>query len=230
MSHNQDASNVSKYGFSLTTHLSMLFNMQSPRAPSSKRTCIKIHQLTPRHKTAMVQHLLALSPEDRYLRFGYAASDEHITAHVETLNFQHATLFGIFNRSLKLVALAQTGFTLDRQCNRCAEFGVSVLQSYRGRSFGRALFQRSAMHARNEGVDRFLVHALTQNRTMLGIAKAAGASIVTEGDESQAMIMLPPADLDSQLSEVWQDNLARLRYNFNKWFKRVGALIPNKQG
>lgn len=86
------------------------------------------------------------------------------------------------------------------------------------------------MHARNEGVDRFLVHALTQNRTMLGIAKAAGASIVTEGDESQAMIMLPPADLDSQLSEVWQDNLARLRYNFNKWFKRVGALIPNKQG
>ena len=178
----------------------------------------------------MTQHLLLLSAEDRYLRFGYAASDEHIIAHVETLDFQHATLFGMFNRSLKLVALAQIGFTLDRQCNRCAEFGVSVLEEYRGHSYGRALFDRAAMHARNEGVDRFLVHALTQNRSMLHIAKSAGASVVSEGDESQAMILLPPADLESQLTEVWQDNLARLLYGAQKWIKRLGGLIPNKQG
>ena len=208
----------------------MSITSKRARASVPNRWCAKIHQLTPRHRAAMVQHLLSLSTEDRYLRFGYAASDEHIIAHVETLNFQHATLFGIFNRALKLVALAQTGFTLDRQCNRCAEFGVSVLQDYRGRSYGRALFERAAMHARNEGVDRFLVHALTQNRPMLHIAKSAGAAVVTEGDESQAMILLPAADLESQVTEVWQDNLARLRYGFHKWLKRLSGLIPTKQG
>jgi RimJ/RimL family protein N-acetyltransferase len=182
---------------------------------------VRVRELSSRHRSAMIAHLLELSCEDRYLRFGYAASDEHINAHVETMHFGHSTLFGIFNRSMKLVAMAQLAYTLDRHCNRCAEFGVSVAKEYRGKAYGQALFERAAQHARNEGIDRFLVHALTQNRPMLHIARKAGADMVLDGDESQAMLILPPADLNSQVGEAWTDGLAKARHLFRALWHRV---------
>ena len=187
----------------------------------SKRVAVRVRELSNRHRPAMIAHLLGLSGEDRYLRFGYAATDEHIIAHVETMNFNHSTLFGIFNRSLKLVAMAQLAYTLDRHCNRCAEFGVSVCKEYRGKAYGQALFERAAQHARNEGVDRFLVHALTQNRPMLHIARKAGAELVMDGDESQAMLLLAKADLESQVTEVWSDSVAKARHRFRKLLQRL---------
>jgi len=207
--------------------MSHLLNHFRTWSQSKKR--IAIRQLSARHRQAMTQHLLALAPEDRYLRFGYAATDEHISAHVETLNFQHVTAFGVFNRSLKLVGLAQISFTFDRQCQRCAEFGVSVLPECRGRSLGRALFERAATHARNEGVARFLVHALTQNRPMLHIAKSAGASVHSEGDESQVIIVLPPADFDSQVGEVWHNGLAKAGYKLQKIWRRMRSTKPSPE-
>jgi GNAT superfamily N-acetyltransferase len=193
----------------------------TPDPTRCQRASVRVRELSNRHRPAMIAHLLGLSGEDRYLRFGYAASDEHIIAHVETMNFNHSTLFGVFNRSLKLVAMAQLAYTLDRHCNRCAEFGVSVCKDYRGRAYGQALFERAAKHARNEGIDRFLVHALTQNRPMLHIARKAGADMVMDGDESQAMLILPKADLESQVTEVWSDSVAKARHRFRELWHRL---------
>lgn len=181
----------------------------------------RIRELSPRHRQAMIAHLLSLSAEDRYLRFGYAATDEHIIAHVETLNFEHTNVFGVFNRQLKLVAFAQLGYTLDRHCVRCAEFGVSVDKEARGQALGQALFARAAQHARNEGIDRFLVHALTQNRPMLHIARKAGAEMIMHGDESQAILVLPKADLESQVSEVVQDGMAKTGHRLRRLWRRL---------
>lgn len=169
----------------------------------------------------MIAHLLGLSAEDRYLRFGYAASDEHIIAHVETLNFHHTNVFGVFNRQMRLIAMAQLAYTLDRNCVRCAEFGVSVDQEARGQAFGQALFARAAQHARNEGIDRFLVHALTQNRPMLHIARKAGADMVMDGEESQAMLMLPKADMESQVSEAWHNGVATTGHRLRRLWRQL---------
>lgn len=169
----------------------------------------------------MIAHLLHLSAEDRYLRFGYAATDEHIIAHVETLNFEHTNVFGVFNRQLKLVAMAQLAYTLDRNCVRCAEFGVSVDHEARGQAYGQALFARAAQHARNEGIDRFLVHALTQNRPMLHIARKAGAELAMNGDESQAILLLPKADMESQVSEAWQNGVAKTGHRLRRLWRRL---------
>jgi hypothetical protein len=60
------------------------------------------------------EHLLALPPPDRYLRFGYAASDEQIGRYVDQLNFERDELFGIFNRKLELIAMAHLAFLWTR--------------------------------------------------------------------------------------------------------------------
>ena len=44
---------------------------------------IPIRKLSPRHRPKILQHLLALEPQDRYLRFGYPANDEQIGRYVE---------------------------------------------------------------------------------------------------------------------------------------------------
>ena len=56
-------------------------------------------------------HLLALEPADRYLRFGYAASDDQIRRYAEQLNFERDDIFGIYNRRLELIAMAHLAYT-----------------------------------------------------------------------------------------------------------------------
>ena len=65
---------------------------------SPARGWIPIRPLSPRHKPRILAHLVALSDGDRYLRFGYPATDEHIRRYVDGLNFERDEIFGIFNR------------------------------------------------------------------------------------------------------------------------------------
>ena len=48
---------------------------------------IPIAPLGIEHVAQILAHLLALSEHDRYLRFGYTATDDHIQRYVAGLNF-----------------------------------------------------------------------------------------------------------------------------------------------
>jgi GNAT superfamily N-acetyltransferase len=111
---------------------------------------VPIRSIGPGQRERILAHLLSLEPHDRYLRFGYAANDEQITRYVDQLNFERDELFGIFNRRLDLIAMAHLAFSIDPQYTSCAEFGVSVAKSARGRGYGSRLFERAVMHARND--------------------------------------------------------------------------------
>jgi RimJ/RimL family protein N-acetyltransferase len=163
---------------------------------------VPIRSLSRSHARAITRHLLALPPQDRYLRFGYAATDEQIRRYVERLNFERDELLGIFNRRLQLIAMAHLAFSTDPRCLSCAEFGVSVSRSARGRGYGSQLFGRAVVHARNEGVQMLFIHALSENTAMLRIARKAGATIERDGPEAEAHLRLPPADFDSRVSEL----------------------------
>ena len=43
---------------------------------------------------------MALDASDRYLRFGFPATDAQIAKYVDMLDFDHDEVFGIFNRRL----------------------------------------------------------------------------------------------------------------------------------
>jgi len=173
---------------------------------------VPIRSLGPRHRERIAAHLKALEPDDRYLRFGYSAADEQIGRYVTGLDFERDDIFGIYNRKLDLIAMAHLAFSHDAQASACAEFGVSVLAKARGRGYGTRLFERAAMHARNEGVELLFIQALSENTAMLKIARNAGATLERLGSETEAYLRLPPATLDSRLSELALEQIAQTDY------------------
>jgi RimJ/RimL family protein N-acetyltransferase len=173
--------------------------------------------------------LLALSEEDRYLRFGFAANDEQIKCYVAQLNFERDDIFGIYNRRLELIAMAHLAFSMDSDLSACAEFGVSVSSHVRGRGYGARLFDRAAMHACNEGISRMFIHALSENHAMLRIARQAGAKVERFGSESEAHLLLPPATLDTRLTELVDEQLAQTNYQIKVQVKQFWDFLATVQ-
>ncbi len=190
---------------------------------------IPIRSLSPRYKPHVLAHLLSLKPEDRYLRFGYPATDEQIEHYVTGLKFERDEIFGVFNRRLALVAMAHLAYSVDPQWASCAEFGVSVSSHQRGRGLGARLFSHAVMHARNQGVSMLFIHALSENVAMLKIARHAGAKVQRDGSESEAYLSLPEATLDSQLSGLMQEQMAELDYQLKNQAQQFRAWLATVQ-
>ncbi len=197
--------------------------------PHVRSLVVPIRSIGPSHGERIAAHLLALAPQDRYLRFGYAANDEQIQRYVDGLNFERDEIFGIYNRKLELIAMAHLAYSTDPQLRSCAEFGVSVLAQARGRGYGARLFDRAVIHARNDGVDMMFIHALSENTVMLNIARKAGATIERDGSESEAYLLLPPADLDSRMSEMVDEQIAQTDYRFKVQAKQFWSLLAMVQ-
>lgn len=209
-------------------------NTSDDRHFPSSSVVVPIRSIGPGQRDRILDHLLALEPHDRYLRFGYAANDEQITRYVDQLNFERDELFGIFNRRLDLIAMAHLAFSIDPQYTSCAEFGVSVSKSARGRRYGSRLFERAVMHARNEGVTQLFIHALSENTAMLKIARHAGAIIERDGSESEAHLRLPPADFDSRVTELVNQQVALTDYHLKvqakQFWRFLSVLQDIRQG
>ncbi|MGZ5181617.1 MAG: GNAT family N-acetyltransferase [Ramlibacter sp.] len=203
--------------------------MDSDRDARPLPVMVPIRSLGPRHRARIAAHLLALDTDDRYLRFGYAATDEQIERYVEALDFEHDDIFGIYNRKLELIAMAHLAFSRDPAASRCAEFGVSVLRKARGRGYGSRLFERASIHARNEGVDLLFIHSLSENTAMLKIARKAGATLERFGTETEAHLRLPPATLDTRMSELVVEQFAQTDYRLKQQVKSFWDFLAGVQ-
>ena len=189
---------------------------------------IPIRSLSVRHKPRILKHLLSLPSQDRYLRFGYPATDAQIERYVLGLNFERDEIFGVFNRRLALVCVAHLAYSVDPQWATCAEFGVSVSSHQRGKGLGGRLFAHAVVHARNQGVSMLFIHALSENVAMLKIARQAGARVQRDGSETEAYLSLPEANLDSQWSGLVHEQMAELDYRlknqaqqFRQWLAKL---------
>ena len=200
-----------------------------PKAPTA--TWLAVRSLHASQRPQIEQHLLELGLQDRYLRFGYAASDAHVTRYVEQLDFDRDEVFGIFSRRLRLVAMAHLAFEhTDGGAATMAEFGVSVAPRLRGRGVGSRLFASACLHARNRGVDTLVVHALSENMAMLRIARAAGAALEHDGSDSTARLKLPPEDLGSHLSQMLEVQTGEFDYGLKAHALRMDRLLQTVWG
>ncbi|MFZ7308639.1 GNAT family N-acetyltransferase [Comamonas jiangduensis] len=202
------------------------------RKASAKRSVpsmVPIRELSERHRARIRAHLLKLDEGDRYLRFGYAANDEQVVRYADNLNFARDDIFGIFNRRLELIAMAHLAYVDLAEHSNCAEFGVSVLKTARGLGLGTRLFARAMLHSRNKGVEMMFIHALSENTPMLKIARNAGARVKRDGTESEAYLQLPAAGLDSQVSELWDNQVAEVDYQFKKQAKQFWSILADVQ-
>jgi GNAT superfamily N-acetyltransferase len=205
----------------------MAFPIDSPAAVPAdtvKRAplaWVPIRALSERHRPRILAHLLGLGPRDRYLRFGHPATDAQIARYVDQLDFAHDEVFGIFNRRLQVVALAH----LAMLGGQAAEFGVSVAESARGRGWGARLFEHAALHARNRGIHRMAIHALSENAPMLRIVRAAGATVEMEGPDTTAWLTLPPEDFASHVEALVERQVAEFDYGVKVQVRRLDAWL-----
>jgi len=190
---------------------------------------IPIAPLSVAHLPAILKHLLALSERDRYLRFGYTATDEHIHRYVGGLNFDRDEIYGVFNGNLDIVAMAHLALMKEPGRESSCEFGVSVLAHARGRGYGARLFERAVIHARNEKVYQMYIHALSENAPMIRIARKGGARIERDGAETDAFLRLAKRNLDSRVTELVADQFAKTNYSIKEDAKRFWNFLAKVQ-
>ena len=209
---------------------SLLHTPAAPPPVAPNYAWIPVRRLAERHRARILTHLLALDEHDRYLRFGYAASDAQIERYVHTIDFDSDEVFGIFNRRLELIAMAHLAMPkqlASPDAAAWAEFGVSVLHKARGRGFGQRLFEHAVLHARNRGIDTLFIHALSENAAMLKIARKAGAVVERDGPEAQAYLKLQPDSLATHVDEAIEQQVAELDYQFKRQAKRIEAFLSS---
>ncbi|MBV8503198.1 MAG: GNAT family N-acetyltransferase [Paucibacter sp.] len=188
------------------------------------RGWVPIRPLATRHRRRIGEHLLALSERDRFLRFGYQASDEQVLKYVDRLDFKRDELLGIFNRRLELVAMAHLAYSPAPQRPgqpAMAEFGVSVSARARGKGLGQRLFDHATLHARNRGIQTLFIHALSENTPMLRIARRAGALVERDGSESEAWLRLPADSMASHVDEALERHLAEVDFELKRHLRSL---------
>ncbi|MGS0756454.1 N-acetyltransferase family protein [Roseateles sp. GG27B] len=207
-------------GSSISTAINPTPSPWSPAAALRRLSSwVPIRSLARRHRQRIAQHLLGLDERDRYLRFGYPASNEQISRYATSIDFDRDEVLGVFNRRLDLVAMAHLAYAPVPQWSdkpAMAEFGVSVLSQVRGRGFGARLFERAALHARNRGIETLFIHALSENGAMLKIARNAGATVEREGSESEAWLRLAPDTVSSHVGEALERHMAEVDFQFKR--------------
>ena len=194
--------------------------MDTKQLPDDPPLWVPVLNLGDGHREGIVAHLMRLEPHDRYLRFGYAATDEHIQRYAASIRFDRDDVFGVLNRRLDVVAFAHLAHDADMAPTE-AEFGVSVSAHLRGMGLGKRLFQHAILLARNRGVDRLRIHAMTENKPMLHIAELAGAKVERFGADAEAALRLPSPDTASRLEAWLESNAAQLDYAVKQHAQRL---------
>lgn len=196
-------------------------------AARAARVWVPVRNLGPQHGPRIGEHLLALNERDRRLRFGMLATDPQILAYVGQIDFERDLVFGIFDRHLRLRAMAHLAFEPagDRPAT-VVEFGVSVSERARGRGYGGRLFEHAVTHARNRGAQTMMIHIERDNAPMLGIVRRADAEVEFDGSEAVARLLLPPDTLGSQIEELVGHQAAEMDYRIKMQVLKLDRLRP----
>ena len=157
------------------------------------------------HRPLILRHLLALSATDRRLRVGALMQDAAVERYVAGIDFSHDRLFGIFDLDMQLAGLAHLAL---EPAQRFAELGLSVDTQQRGKGYGFALLDRAKLHAVNRGFKTLLMYCLSENKTMVHLAREAGLKVVTEQGAVDAHLRLDAPSFGGVAQEAVEDQIA----------------------
>jgi RimJ/RimL family protein N-acetyltransferase len=191
------------------------------------RAPVLVRELGEKDRERLLAHFLELGEEDRLLRFGQVTPDHVIENYVRTLDFARDTVFGVFDGGLRLVGVGHLAYLPAEGDTRTAEFGVSVSESVRGEGIGTKLFERAAIRSRNTHVTTLYIHCLSRNTTMMHIAKKAGMKIEYAYGEADAYLTLAPADQNSIISEMLQEQAAVFDYVIKRQARNTSKFIES---
>ena len=161
-----------------------------------------IRRMTRANRRGLTSHFLAITGEDRRLRFGNPLSDDAVRAYVEHLDFKRDGMFAYVDARRRIVGAAHVAVLAAE-----AEIGLSVLPCGRGKGLGTHLFERAAAFACERGVARINMHYLAENRAMQHIAVKAGMRIESHSGESDAYLAVPAERLQQMEQEFLAHNV-----------------------
>ncbi|MFZ6746233.1 GNAT family N-acetyltransferase [Undibacterium sp. JH2W] len=190
--------------------------LDSANKPS--RSAVFVKELSEKDRHRILKHFLGLEESDRLLRFGTYLPDTLIEKYVEGIDFSRDKVFGVISHRFNIVGVGHLAYAPrsedDEHTNKdkVAEFGVSVSGNARGKGIGSKLFERGAIHCRNDDVDTLYMHCLSSNQTMIHIAKKAGMEIHRAYGEADAYLKILPANAASILKEAMQEQVATIDY------------------
>lgn len=175
------------------------------------------------------QHLKNLNDEDRYTRFGYAASAAAIDQMILNVLY-HPVDHHIFTYYLDdhIVGFGH----LAREGNDW-ELAVSVEKSYQGRGIANELMDYMIAWGKTHGVEVVFMHCITENQKIQHLARKHGLKTLDRsGHELTARVQLPdPTVFDYTTNFVREQgelaaDIVRLQ---RAWLKNwTGALNGNR--
>jgi len=149
-----------------------------------------------------------LDAESKTLRFGHPVTDyviDNLCDKFET-DISNHVLFAIENRKLEFIAVGH--IALDGGM----ELAFSVLKKHQGRGFGNLLMKRCIQYCRTHDILNGNMICLSSNSVIRHLCKKYDISIENDHGESLANIQLPPAGIDTYISETIDNNMSALDY------------------
>jgi GNAT superfamily N-acetyltransferase len=155
----------------------------------AKSSHVEIRRLWPSDKEAFRDHLLALDPRSRHLRFGGGMSDDFLAHYAENCFGKGDLVYGAF------IAGAMIGAAELRSDHAIwseqapfgrhihAEAAFSVDEGCRRRGVGEKLFKRILRAATNHGVETIEIVCLPDNIGMQNLAKKYKTHFTFEENE-----------------------------------------------
>jgi GNAT superfamily N-acetyltransferase len=154
------------------------------------------------------EHLKALDPDSRHLRFGYPVSNDVIDRLCDLIeqNIEQHILFCVENQDLEFIAVGHIA------TSHGMELAFSVFKEYQGQGLGSALMDRCIRWCRTKGILKGCMVCLSHNKTIQHLCKKHGIHIHTDHGEVLADVELDSPSLETFVKEQMASNIAVMDY------------------
>lgn len=136
-------------------------------------------------RPAVLKHLLALTPDDRYGRFASPLRDDGIAAYVQRIDFRHDLCFATVEPAGQL-----SGFIHLAVHGEAAELGASVRSSWRRQGRAKMLFAGALAAATGYGIRE--VHLATGHPVARHICAGLGYAMSEGAGYPRVKVRLSP--------------------------------------
>lgn len=192
--YNENMSNVTsppEYSAGLSSSL---------RGEEGDHMCAGVQELEEVHRAQILEHYLALSAEDLYLRFGFAAGADNLREYVASLSFDRDCFLGVFEPE-GLVAFCHIARSTEAAMN-VGELGISVLPNHRGSGWGKQLICAAWNLGHRHNIHVLHIYYQAQNNAMAALVRKFGAHISRELSEVTAKIEVSAPQNEIQTKQV----------------------------
>lgn len=141
-------------------------------------TPVCIRRVRPEDEARLKEGIARLSPQSRYLRFfsGMREAPPQVLRALASADGHDHIAWGALRSDLAdTPALGVVHAFRYADDPEAAEYSVAVIDEYHGRGLARLLTAVLLLDCAREGLERFTVHILPENRPALALARSLGA-------------------------------------------------------